>query len=115
MKIITIKVDGKVANTIKNGNDFDITLSEYDDEDIDEILDDFVAEYDLYDEMDFFDTPKKFVVEHKEELTPVFNLLAVDAVAFNDDEGKKESYDVEVLVDGTSVFKDTIKPEDYGF
>ena len=115
MKIITIKVDGKVVNTIKNGNDFDITLSEYDDEDIDEILDDFVAEYDLYDEMDFFSTPTNIVVEHKEELAPVFNLLAVDAVAFNDDEEKKESYDVEVLVDGASVFKDAIKPEDYGF
>lgn len=113
MKIIKIKVDGKVVDTIKNASDFAITLSEY--AGIDEILEDFVAEYDLYDEMDFFSLPKEFVVEHKEELAPVFNLLAVDAVAFNDDEEKKESYDVEVLVDDAPVFKDTIKPKDYGF
>ena len=110
MKDITIKINDKVVDTIKSARDLAITLHEYDS--IDEILDDFALDYDIYEERDFFRLPVKFVVDHKEELAPVFRLLAIDAAVFGADvEGPVKA---EVLVNGKPVFEDTIDPADYG-
>ena len=111
MNDITIKINDEVVDIIKSARDLAIILREYGS--IDEILDDFadfVSDHDIYDERDLFRLPSKFVVDHKEELAPVFRLLATDAVIFGaETEGPVKA---EVLVNGKPVFEDTIDPTD---